>query len=108
MTAPAFLAIDLTKTYPGPAGPVSVFRAATFEVPHGVIAVVGPSGSGKSTVLNLFGGLDRPTAGKLVCRGRSVPFGDERAMRNYRLEEVCPVFQDLNLLAHLTAGQNAA
>ena len=67
------------------------------------VAVMGPSGSGKTTLLSLVGGLDRPTSGRVVVDGQDLGRlnGGEQAI--LRRRTVGYVFQDLNLLAGLTA-----
>lgn len=103
-----FRLVDVTKTYASPDGPVHALARVSARIRCGLTAVVGPSGSGKSTLLNLLGGLDRPDTGAAFHMGRPVPFGDERGLRRYRLEEVGWVFQDLNLVKHQDVESNVA
>jgi putative ABC transport system ATP-binding protein len=72
------------------------------------VAVMGPSGSGKSTLLNLAGGLDRPTRGEVVVEGTALGACGRKALAALRRRRVGYVFQDLNLLASLTAAENVA
>jgi putative ABC transport system ATP-binding protein len=72
------------------------------------VALVGPSGSGKSTVLNLIGGLDRPTSGEVWINGNELSASDERALTRHRRQHVGFVFQSFNLLPRLTAEENVA
>jgi putative ABC transport system ATP-binding protein len=72
------------------------------------VALVGPSGSGKSTVLNLIGGLDRPTSGKVWINDTELSASDERTLTQHRRQQVGFVFQTFNLLPRLTAEENVA
>jgi putative ABC transport system ATP-binding protein len=72
------------------------------------VALVGPSGSGKSTMLNLLGGLDRPTAGHIWINGAELTASDEQALTEHRRHHVGFVFQSFNLLPKLTAEENVA
>jgi len=72
------------------------------------VALVGPSGSGKSTVLNLIGGLDRPTSGQVWINGIELSASDERTLTRHRRQQVGFVFQSFNLLPRLTAEENVA
>jgi ABC-type lipoprotein export system ATPase subunit len=84
-------------------------RNANLSVHAGqMVALIGPSGLGKSTLLNILGGIDFPSRGTVVHRGTALPQEECAAVRRYRAEEVCFVFQDLNLVTHLTAVENAA
>jgi putative ABC transport system ATP-binding protein len=88
---------------------VHALRGVTLTVDAGeLVAVMGPSGSGKSTLLNLAGGLDRPTDGEVAVDGTVLGTCSRRALAALRRRRVGYVFQDLNLLASLTAVENVA
>src|SRR5258706_12882292 len=72
------------------------------------VTIIGPSGAGKSTLLNLLGGLDRPTAGKLVVDGLDLLSLKGSALADYRLKRVGFLWQQTsrNLLQHRTALRN--
>jgi putative ABC transport system ATP-binding protein len=92
-------------------GPTAVhaLREVSLAVEEGeLVAVMGPSGSGKSTLLNLAGGLDRPTRGEVVVEGTALGGLSRTALAALRRRRVGYVFQDLNLLASLTAAENVA
>ena len=71
-----------------------------------LVAVMGPSGSGKSTLLSLVGGLDRPTAGRVVVLDEDLDRLSPRRIAALRRRSVGYVFQELNLLPGLTAREN--
>lgn len=88
---------------------VHALRGVTLSVDAGeLVAVMGPSGSGKSTLLNLAGGLDSPTEGEVIVDGTVLGKCSRRALAALRRRRVGYVFQDLNLLANLTAAENVA
>jgi putative ABC transport system ATP-binding protein len=88
---------------------VHALRGVSLTVEEGeLVAVMGPSGSGKSTLLNLAGGLDRSTKGEVVVEGTVLGGCSRRALADLRRRRVGYVFQDLNLLAALTAAENVA
>jgi putative ABC transport system ATP-binding protein len=92
-------------------GPTAVhaLRGVTLDVDEGeLVAVMGPSGSGKSTLLNLAGGLDRPTRGEVAVDATVMGGLRRRELAALRRRRVGYVFQDLNLLASLTAAENVA
>ncbi len=72
------------------------------------IVLLGPSGSGKSTFLNILGGLDLPTSGRVVYRGQDLTAADEAHLTSYRRHHVGFVFQFYNLIPSLTARENVA
>lgn len=73
-----------------------------------LVAIVGASGSGKSTLLNILGGLDLPSAGRILVGGKDLVRLPERDLVRYRREEVGFIWQQpsRNLLPYLTAAQN--
>jgi putative ABC transport system ATP-binding protein len=86
---------------------VRVLKDVSFEIRRGeFLAIVGPSGSGKSTILNLLGGLDSPTSGRLWYGDRELTGASSRELTRYRREEVGFVFQFYNLVPTLTAREN--
>ena len=88
---------------------VHALRGVDLTVmPGELVAVMGPSGSGKSTLLNLAGGLDAPTEGEVHVEGQHLGALNRRGLARLRRRSVGYVFQDLNLLASLTAAENVA
>jgi putative ABC transport system permease protein len=70
------------------------------------VAILGPSGCGKTTLLNLIGGLDQYTSGDLIIDGRSTKNFKDRDWDSYRNHRVGFVFQNYNLIMHLSVLQN--
>jgi putative ABC transport system ATP-binding protein len=88
---------------------VDALRGVDLTIVHGeFVALVGPSGSGKSTVLNLIGGLDRPTSGEVWINDTELSASNERTLTRHRRQHVGFVFQTFNLLPRLTAEENVA
>jgi putative ABC transport system ATP-binding protein len=97
---------DLVKKYNGRS---TVLDGVTFSVDPGeFVMIYGKSGCGKTTLLNILGGLDRPTSGEVEIDGQSVVGMSEDALAKLRLEKIGFVFQDFNLLMDLTVRQNVA
>ncbi len=88
----------------------SVIKAAddiTFNIEEGEFCVVvGPSGAGKTTVLNLLGGMDTVTDGKIIVDGAEVSEYSDKQLTKYRRYDVGFVFQFYNLIQNLTAVEN--
>jgi putative ABC transport system ATP-binding protein len=102
-------ATDLTKHFKSGGDTVRAVDGVSFALPRGkIIALRGPSGCGKSTLLNLLGALDRPDSGSLVVDGIDVSRINGRAEVSYRSGKVGFVFQQFNLVPHLTALENVA
>ncbi|WP_086667001.1 ABC transporter ATP-binding protein [Lentzea kentuckyensis] len=76
--------------------------------PGELVAIMGPSGSGKSTLLNLAGGLDSPTSGQILVDDTSLQSLSRKQLAAWRRRRIGYVFQDLNLVASLTAAENVA
>jgi putative ABC transport system ATP-binding protein len=72
------------------------------------VMIQGPSGSGKSTLLYMIGGLDTPTSGTILVRGRDLSRLDENDLAIYRRQEVGYIFQSFNLVSSMTALENVA
>lgn len=90
-------------------GPVEVVALAPTDLSiHAgqFVAVMGPSGSGKSTLLLLLGGLADPSAGEVYIEGRALSGLDARQRAALRRKSLGFVFQELNLMAGLTAVEN--
>ncbi len=98
---------DLIKVYKIGKEEVIALRGLDCTVKHNeVLAIMGPSGCGKTTLLNIIGGLDRPTAGSIMIGGSNlVTFSDAEIVR-HRRESVGIVFQFFNLVPTLTAREN--
>jgi putative ABC transport system ATP-binding protein len=71
-----------------------------------LVALLGPSGCGKTTALHLAAGLDEPSAGDVVCFGRSLARLDDSELADYRAQEIAIVFQSGNLWPALSAREN--
>ena len=78
-----------------------------FEIGKGeFVVIVGPSGAGKTTVLNILGGMDTATSGKVLVDGNDVAQYTNRQLIGYRREDIGFVFQFYNLVPTLTALEN--
>ena len=101
------VARDLSKTYFSNAVRVEALRHASFDIePASFVSFIGPSASGKTTLLNLLGGLDRPTSGTLSVAGVDVLQLDRRRAATFRGAHLGFIFQDFNLLPVLTVYEN--
>jgi putative ABC transport system ATP-binding protein len=88
---------------------VVALAPTTLRVEGGeFVAIMGPSGSGKTTLLSLVGGLDRPTTGRVVVEGDDLAKLTSSRLAVLRRRVVGYVFQDLNLMAGLTARENVS
>ncbi|MBN2085750.1 MAG: ABC transporter ATP-binding protein [Anaerolineales bacterium] len=95
------------KTYPMGDLTVHALRGLDLTIARGeLVVLLGPSGSGKTTTLNILGGLDRPTGGRVVVEGEEIARFDERRLTAYRRTKVGFVFQFFNLIPTLTALEN--
>jgi putative ABC transport system ATP-binding protein len=88
---------------------IDVLADISLDVPAGqFLAVAGPSGSGKSTLLGLVGGLDRPTAGRIIVAGAEITRLGEDELARFRRDTIGFVFQSYHLIPTLTALENVA
>ncbi len=72
------------------------------------VVILGPSGAGKSTFLNLLGGLDSPSEGKIIVDGKDISTLSNDELADYRAKKVGFVFQFYNLVPTLTVHENVA
>jgi putative ABC transport system ATP-binding protein len=109
VSAPVLLLSGVTREHRQGDAVVQALRGVDLSVTAGeLVAVMGPSGSGKSTLLQLAGGLDTPTAGRVLVEGRDLAGLSRSQVAAVRRRSVGYVFQDLNLLPSLTALENVA
>lgn len=102
-----FVIEGLTKTYRMGETEVHALRGVNLTVNKGeMIVLLGPSGSGKSTFLNIVGGLDTPTSGRVLFEGQDIGKYTEDELTYYRRNHVGFVFQAYNLVPSLTAQEN--
>ena len=98
---------DVVRAYGEGSTLIHALDGASFAVEKGELAVIlGASGAGKTTALNILGGMDRATSGRVVVGGRDVSRADEDELVMYRREDVGFVFQFYNLVPNLTALEN--
>ena len=98
---------SVSKVYETGEVHVRALSEVTLELFEGELSVLlGPSGSGKSTFLNILGGLDRPTTGRVWFRETELTDASDRALTRYRRDHVGFVFQFYNLVPSLTAREN--
>lgn len=97
----------LSKRYKMAAEEVQALRESSWVVPTGeAVAIMGPSGCGKTTLLNLLGGVDRPSTGTILIDGQDLTKMNERALEKHRLLKVGFVFQFFNLIPSISAFEN--
>jgi putative ABC transport system ATP-binding protein len=97
----------VTKDYRKGSGVVHALRGVDLTIAGGEwLAIQGPTGHGKSTLLQLLGGLDRPTAGSLELDGRDLSRLGETAMTQVRAKSIGFIFQTFNLIPTLSAQEN--
>ncbi len=100
---------DVVKTYGKGEGMQVAVNHVNFTIEEGeFVVILGQSGAGKSTILNMLGGMDQPTSGKVFIDGMEVSAMNDRQLSDYRAKTVGFIFQFYNLLPSLTAYENVA
>ena len=98
---------NLTKTYHETEVPVHAVNGINLEFEQGeFVAIVGPSGCGKTTLMNMIGGLEKPTSGSVIVDGRDMSELSSNALIDFRLKNIGFVFQAYNLIPVLKAREN--
>jgi putative ABC transport system ATP-binding protein len=99
----------LIKSYGKEGNKVEALKGIDLSINKGeFVAIVGASGSGKSTLLHLLGGLDRPTAGKVIIDGEDIYGYKEERLAIFRRRKIGFIFQFFNLLPVLDVEENIA
>lgn len=107
MKEPIVIVENVVKEYAMGEVTVKASDNMSFEIFEGeFVVVLGPSGSGKSTVLNMIGGMDRPTSGKVIIDGKNITKYSDNELTIYRRKKIGFVFQFYNLMPNLTAIEN--
>lgn len=107
--APYVLCRSIVKVYRVGESEIVALRGIDFTMTKGeMVSIIGPSGAGKSSLLNLLGGLDTPTAGKLIVDSLDLLSMKGKALADYRLNRVGFLWQQVerNLIPHRTALHN--
>jgi putative ABC transport system ATP-binding protein len=100
---------EVRKTYRTGGATVEAVAGVSLAIGRGeFVAVTGPSGSGKSTLLHLMGGLDVPSAGRVVIDGTTLSALRDDTLTVFRRRHVGVVFQEFNLLPTHSAEENVA
>ena len=102
-------AVGITKVYRSGTVAVDALKGVDLALyEREIVALLGASGSGKSTLINILGGLDLPTDGRLFYRGRELSALSDAGLTEFRRRHVGFVFQFYNLVPSLTARENVA
>jgi putative ABC transport system ATP-binding protein len=97
----------LKKLYGSEPNLVKALNGVDMRIENGeFVAVVGTSGSGKSTLLHMLGGLDRPTSGKVIVKGKEIFNLKDNELTIFRRRNIGFIFQSYNLVPVLNVYEN--
>ena len=100
---------NLSKTFKTKSKEVKVFQNINLEIKdRDILVIFGPSGTGKTTLLNLMGGMDNPTSGKVIINSVDLSTLKSDELAEFRKEKIGFIFQTFNLLPNLKAKDNIA
>ncbi|RKI42730.1 ABC transporter ATP-binding protein [bacterium D16-51] len=100
-------AASLKKYYGKEPNITKALDDVSIEIMQGeFVSIIGTSGSGKSTLLNMLGGLDNPTSGSVVVRGKEIGKMNDEQLSVFRRRNIGFIFQDYNLVPILNVYQN--
>ncbi len=98
---------NVSKDYKMGEVTIQAARQVSFQVRNGELCIIlGPSGAGKTTVLNLLGGMENATSGKILFDGQDITVMNDLELTDYRRYKIGFVFQFYNLIPNLTAAEN--
>ena len=98
---------DVDKKYQMGEVEILALNDVSFEIEKGeLVCILGPSGAGKTTCLNILGGMDEATLGKVIVDGVRVDKLSGKELIKYRRNDIGFVFQFYNLIQNLTALEN--
>lgn len=104
---PALRLDGVSRTYGAGPTAVQALKDVDLEIwPGEFVVLLGPSGSGKTTLLNLVGGIEEPTAGRILMAGEDIGTLNTKQRTAYRRDRIGFVFQFFNLVPTLTALEN--
>ncbi|MBH7749982.1 ABC transporter ATP-binding protein [Clostridioides difficile] len=99
--------INLKKYYGQNSNITKALDSVTLSIEKGeFISIVGTSGSGKSTLLNMMGGLDNPTSGKVIIKGKELSTMTDEQLTIFRRRNIGFIFQNYNLVPLLNVYEN--
>ncbi len=86
---------------------IDALKNTSFSIDKGeLVVIVGPSGAGKTTTLNILGGMDTATSGKVFVDNKNITELSKKQLITYRRNDIGFVFQFYNLVQNLTAKEN--
>ena len=98
---------NINKIYKMGEVEIKALNKASFEIEKGeLVVILGPSGAGKTTCLNILGGMDSATSGKVLVDGKDITNYSDKELIMYRRNDIGFVFQFYNLVQNLTALEN--
>ena len=99
--------IGVNRIFPVTGGEFQALKDINVKLPENQLTILrGKSGSGKTTLMNIIGGLDYPTSGKIIIDGRDITAMSDRKRENLRRKEFGFVFQAVSLIPTMNAYQN--